>query len=263
MESVQDAAPVDLVDIACGTEHWRYNSTAGDISYAGYTYKPQAGLMCGDIEIARNVLRSTWEVTVPWSCVFVQEYLDGAPENVVTITNYRGQYNAAWDALYERVWAGFVKGVKFQESRKAIIRCVPAHAEIGTTGLALRCGRLCQVPLYSDACGLSKGDYLSGGTVEAISGFTLTSTTFRTQADGYWVGAPIMANGAKRTIIAHAYDVVTLNDTIPNIAIGMTFEAYAGCPRIDAVCDSRFGNLDNFRGQPHIPDKNVFVAGVN
>jgi len=80
--------------------------------------------------------------------------------------------------------------------------------------------------------------------------------------DGYWVGGPITANGATRMVLAHTYDTVTLNDTIPGLAVGMTFELYTGCNRTDTICDSRFGNLLNFRGQPHIPDINVFVAGT-
>jgi uncharacterized phage protein (TIGR02218 family) len=195
--------------------------------------------------------------------LFVQEYLDGAPEDVVTIVNYRGQYNAPWDALYERFWAGFVKSVRFSKGRRATVVCVPAQAEIGTSGLALRCGRLCQVPLYSSSCGVTQSSYLNGGTVDAIDGYTVDSTTFAEKADGYWTGAPFTANGATRLVIKHVYDTITLNDSIPGLTVGMTFEVYAGCDRTISTCNSRFSNALNFRGQPHIPDMNVFQTGVH
>lgn len=262
MISVERAGPVDLVDFACGATHWRLNSSAGDITYNGDLYKAQPGLMCGGIETARNVLRSIFEVTVPWSCDLAQEYVGGSPEGVVSVVNYRGHWGTPWNAPYERMWSGEVKDVRFKEGHKCVISCLSAHSDIGTTGLALRCGRLCQVPLFSSACGLTQASYTSGGIVSAVSGYTVTSPTFTNQALGYWVGGIFTARGASRFVIAHAWNVITLADAVPSLAINDVFTITAGCDRTLATCTSRFSNQANFRGQPHIPDVNPYLSGV-
>ena len=170
--------PIDLIDLACDADHYRYNSTTENITYDGDVYYAQAGLMCGEIEIARNVLRSQFDISLPWSCDFIQQFVGGAPEDIVTITNYRGQWNAAWDCQFERWWAGFVKEVRMEALHKAVVTCVTAMSDIGTSGLAIKCGRLCQVPLYSSSCGVTQSDYLNNGIVTAVSGYTVTAVIY-------------------------------------------------------------------------------------
>ena len=262
MITAERGAPIDLIDLACGSTHYRYNSTTGNVTDGGNVYYAQAGFLCGEIEIARNVLRSQFEVTLPWSCTFCQQFVSGAPEDIVTITNYRGQWSAPWDCQYERWWAGFVKEVRFDSAHRAVVACVSALSDIGSSGLALKCGRLCQVPLYSSSCGVTKASYRFGGIVTAVSGYTVTADLFATEDDGYWVGGTITARDATRLIIAHSDYTVTLSDSIANLAVNDAFVAYAGCDRTFAICDSRFSNTANFRGQPHIPDLTPNLQGV-
>jgi len=254
--------PIDLIDFAVGSTHYRYNSTIENLTYDGDTYYAQAGFMCGEIEIARNVLRSQFEVTLPWSCQFIQQFVSGAPESLVSVTNYRGQWNAAWNCQYERWWAGFAKEVRLESSHRAVVTCVSAMSDVGSAGLALKCGWLCQVPLYSDSCGVTQADYTYEGIVTAVSGYTVTAAVFGGQNYGYWVGGPVTARGATRLVIAHSGDTVTLSDTIPNLAVNDTLVAYAGCDRTFNTCDGRFGNRANFRGQPHIPNLTPNLQGV-
>lgn len=46
-----------------------------------------------------------------------------------------------------------------------------------------------------------------------------------------------------------------------DIATGHGFIAYAGCDREAGTCDSKFDNLDNFRGQPHLAGDIIYAPG--
>ena len=47
---------------------------------------------------------------------------------------------------------------------------------------------------------------------------------------------------------------------LPGLAVGVAFEAFAGCDRTFATCQSKFGNSLNFGGFPWIPAKNPFAG---
>ena len=53
---------------------------------------------------------------------------------------------------------------------------------------------------------------------------------------------------------------ITLHNIPEGLAVGVAFEAFAGCDRTFATCQSKFGNSLNFGGFPWIPAKNPFAG---
>ena len=76
--------------------------------------------------------------------------------------------------------------------------------------------------------------------------------------DGYLKGGDILVNSRRRKIIAHAGDTVTISPGIPGVAALQAFDAWPGCDHLIGTCHNKFGNLDNYKGQPNIPDENPF-----
>jgi len=275
--TVQDARPVDLLHFYTSGRNWRYAAAPFDVGYDADTYSAQAGVEISAVEVARNVLRSTLTIQLPWSCAFVTDCLTARPDEPIAIINYRGHasvttYGAGTYGAgiyggggFVAWWRGYVRTLRLDnEGRRANITCVPTVRMLGRTGLILRYGRACQVPLYSTRCGVTKSSYAASGTVLTVSSTTVTATIFGTQSDGYWVGGTLETSSASRMIIAHSGTSVTLAAAFSDaeLAVGDSFTAYPGCDHTASVCASRFANLLNYQGQPHIPTQNPMVTGV-
>jgi uncharacterized phage protein (TIGR02218 family) len=165
----------------------------------------------------------------------------------------------------ETVYMGDVVDVVFQQddrvgNRWAEIVIDPSTAAMQVTGLATRYSRKCQVELYSDLCGADRDDYNEIGTLDGVSGNVLESTVFGGEPpgyeDGYWSGGDIVANSRRRKIVNHTGNYITIQPGIPGLAAGQSFDAAPGCGHLPAICDVKFENLDDYKGQPNIPDDN-------
>jgi uncharacterized phage protein (TIGR02218 family) len=56
--------------------------------------------------------------------------------------------------------------------------------------------------------------------------------------------------------------VITLQQFMPNaIAIGDDYTISAGCDKQLATCKTKFNNVVNFRGFPHVPGQDMMVSG--
>lgn len=257
-KSVQDSQPVEIIDFACGSTHWRQCSGPLAVIYGGQTYSPQPGLRVAGFEDTGNWLRSNLEIETEWGNPLVALYPGTPPDAIVTVAIYRiqGANSSSW-------WSGYVADIRRKSGRKATIACVASLAALGTGSLALRCGRACQVPLYSSLCGVVQATYEVAGVVDGFSGLDVTSTTFATEADGYWVGGPITINGYGRIVLNHVGDTVTISQAIPGLAAGQALTVGPGCDHTVATCQSRFDNLLNYKGYPYLPTaKNPFLQGV-
>jgi len=256
--SIQDSTPVEIIDFACGSTHWRQTSSASAVSYGGQTYSPQPGLRVGAMEDSGNVLRSTCDIEAEWGNPLVALYPGTPPDAIVTVAVYRLQ-----DAEVSPWWSGYVADIRRQAGRRAKIRCVGSLSALGGGSLVLRCGRACQVPLYSSLCGLTQGDWEVAGTVTGVDGCDVTAVVFGTQADGYWVGGPIEINGYSRLVLDHTGTTVTISEVIPGLAVGQAITVAPGCLHTTAACEDTFDNLLNYRGYPLLPQgKNPYLQGV-
>lgn len=257
--TVQGFQPAELLDFACGATHWRYATVTSAVvnDVDSQIYQPQAGAKVGEIRVSRNALRAAVEIELPWSCPLVTLWMAGSLDAPVSILYYRGQ-----DGAFAVTWRGWVKLVRCTEGRRALFSCVASSNELGNRGFALRCGRLCQVPLYSAACTMVLDLWIDDtGVVASVLGDEVTAAVFDTYDAGYFVGGPFTALGIGRMMIEHAGSTVRLDHAIAGLDAGATFTAAPGCLHTEAVCDGTFENLDNMRAQKDSPDLNFFKAG--
>jgi uncharacterized phage protein (TIGR02218 family) len=140
----------------------------------------------------------------------------------------------------------------------------------------------CQASVGDARCTVVMTDYTTTGEVTAVtsarvfdtdlSGATvrLTPSTTGAPDEDYFAGGVLTwltGVNAGRSMEVRNNDVagkislqLAMSDTP---SPGDTFSVYAGCPKSIAVCESRFGNVLNFRGFPWVPgvDKVLKVGG--
>ncbi|MCB1501356.1 MAG: DUF2163 domain-containing protein [Bauldia sp.] len=118
--------------------------------------------------------------------------------------------------------------------------------------------RLCRVDLGSSECTVNLAPLSDDATVDEVvaadqiiittarpSGFfTFGKATFLTGANA----------GASNEVLLH--DQQTIRFFVPMtrpIAVGDTVRLVTGCDKTPETCHAKFGNILNFRGEPHIP----------
>jgi hypothetical protein len=255
--SLIEAVPYELHEFQLGESatFWRYADAPTDVVYGGHTF---AACYCsgGRIEQGGNVLKSQTIVKVDWRNPFAWQYTVAAPEEVVHYIRYKGH-----GADVMPIYRGDVVDVVFRQSdrqgkRWAEIVIDPVTAAMQRAGLVTRYSRhaaLCSTAI----CAVWPGDHNSG-TLDAVSGNTLTSAVFGEQADGWWTGGDIVVNGRRRKILQHIGDDIVISPGIPGVAAGQAFEVYPGCDHLVSTCHAKFNNREDYRGQPNIPDDDPF-----
>ena len=117
----------------------------------------------------------------------------------------------------------------------------------------------CRADLGDARCKVNLAPLTVTGTVTAATdryGFTDAS---RTEADGTWNGGLVTwtggANaGRKMEIGSFAGGAFTLFLPMPSaIAVGDAYSLQPGCDKSFATCKARYGNGNNFRGEPYVP----------
>lgn len=120
--------------------------------------------------------------------------------------------------------------------------------------------RLGSTALPAGLCNLALGPFTVTGTLTSAASRQVFTDTARTEADDYfgeglltWTGG---ANaGYSEKIKTYAADTFTLVRPAPfAVVAGDTYTAIAGCrKRADEDCKTKFANLLNFGGEPHLP----------
>lgn len=123
----------------------------------------------------------------------------------------------------------------------------------------------CRHTLFSTAkvgqcgyCGLSKSSFTHTGSVVSVDSHKWVFTISNTEATGYYSNGLVkftsgFNSGLSAVIKSHEGNKVTLMlPTAFSIQAGDTFEIQAGCDKTLETCKSKFNNVNNYGGFPHI-----------
>ena len=252
--SAHGGEPVEMYRFAAGTRAWRYTSADVAEVYLSETYEPypiKRGAFRQTAELAKTGL----EIRTPRDTPFVADMVASPLLDVVMLTVYRRHRG---DAETKTLWRGRVEGVRFEGS-EAVISCRMGSA-LKRIGLRRPAQRQCPYALYGLGCNVAAAVFAETGSLVSHTGAAVTSGVFAGHPDGWWVGGKIDFSGARRFIVAHAGDMVTLTSPVPGLAQGAAFTAHPGCDHTPATCDAKFGNLPNYGGAPAFPIKNPFTG---
>lgn len=256
--STQLGKPVELYEFTNGGLHYYYTSADHNVTHDGKTYTAYAIKRTAievTMEKGRNNLTLRAQRNLPVADIFRVQ----PPSSVVTLNVYRLHED---DPGQERVviWMGRVLNCKWEKTSEVVIHCEPVTGSLARPGLRRLYQRQCPHVLYGTKCGINKFDYQTSAELTAISGTTLTSPAFGGEANDYFAGGFIEfdlidGNTDRRLILSHTGNNVVISIPSSDLYVGITVRAYPGCNHTTSVCNSKFGNILNYGGQPMIPSK--------
>jgi uncharacterized phage protein (TIGR02218 family) len=254
---------ISLVD---GAVHG-YTDYDTAITVSGVTYNPAPGLQKVKMSMTANAEVSNQELASGWGLDVNEDDLRGGKFDSATIeVSWASWKNPSYGNLV--VFTGQLGEVTWTEEgfKADIVSFMKNLAKnIGNVFTAN-----CRHTLFSQGgagfvgkCGVSNSSFASTGSVGAITIPKWKFAISTSKADGYYDNGQITFtsgynNGLSAVIKSHVGGVLELYlPTAFVIAPGDTYTIYAGCDKTLATCKSKFNNVLNYGGFPHIkPDVN-------
>jgi len=127
---------------------------------------------------------------------------------------------------------------------------------------------LCE--LYTPSCRADLGDarctvdltpFTFTGTITSLTNNRKFKDSSRTEATGYFLGGKLTWTGGLNSGLAMEVKNWTLGSTefelmLPmpyTVQVGDTYSVHKGCVKTLAMCRDDFNNIENFRGEPYVP----------
>jgi uncharacterized phage protein (TIGR02218 family) len=119
----------------------------------------------------------------------------------------------------------------------------------------------CRAALGDRRCGVALPGLTARTNVTAVAGAVLTVASAPpglAHGSVRWLSGPL--RGMRALVLAQDGAVLTLADA-PGAAVsaGTAVELLAGCDKRAETCAGRFGNMANFRGEPHLPGTDLLT----
>lgn len=257
--SLATGQPVRLYEFQRGIFRWRYTDADRAMEYLTQTYEP--------IAISDDGVRQSGEagsddlaITVPHDLPVARLFRGAPPASEIGIV-VRDTHFGETDTLIR--YNGSVIGARFPAPGQAVLTCQSLSASMRRSGLRLAWERGCTHSLYDHNCRVVRETFAVPTTIATLTGTTITSAAFDAFSDGYFAGGYVewsIGSGEtdRRGIEAHVGGVLTLLGGTDGLQVAMGVTAYPGCPRTIDICNSRFNNVVNYGGIPHLPGKSPF-----
>jgi len=248
---------VELYKINVGQAGWYLTSSDQDQPYDGDLYLA-ASIGRGGIQQKSDLAKANIEVRLALDHELAQQLMTNFTEQVTTLTLFSKRASTT-----EVIWKGRLTNT---QPDKTFLKMVfeSVYTSMRRPGLRARFQKSCRHALYGRGCTLDPVDFAVAGTLNDISGNTLTVPEAASQADGYYTGGMVAApDGTFSYIADHAGSSLTLNRVSVALATafsisgaGLAVTIYPGCDHSYATCESKFSNDLNYGGFDYIPSKN-------
>lgn len=240
------------------------------LNFDGIDFEPESGFAPSAIEAGTGLAADMHDVTGALSSTRIRG------EDIA-----RGVYTAAEVLLYLVNWREPADRVLLSREQVGQIRRGEIAFEAEITGLAERLNQpvghaflhSCECRLGDAKCGID----LSAPAVRGAGVVTVATDPQQVSATGLgafeagWFtdGRLVWTSGANQGLEGHVKAHLTIgSDVLIDLWLapalpavpGDTFEITAGCNKTSATCGVKFGNIENFRGFPHIPGDDVAAS---
>jgi len=250
------ASPSALYKFQQGATKWCFTNKSVNVDFGGDTYVP-AVVSHGKIERTADVFRSEVDIELDRANEMALAFVPRGLGKVLSITIFR---IVGGDVIVE--WVGHVTSNKWSNER-FVLTCNISQSGLSKPALPRKYQRMCPFALYSIGCGLSENSFATIGTVYSTNGIAVVCNAAASKPDGYFIGGRIKnLAGYQRLIIGHESNNLTLFSPLSELRDGDSVWIFAGCDHTPETCSGKFGNIENFGGQPWIPDRNPFDGGI-
>ena len=243
-----------------------FTDNSRDITYGGLLYEAATGHTPSGVKTTSDLSVDNLEVqSILSSGKITEADLQAGLWDYATIEIMIVNYKALADGhmMLRKGWIGNVKTGRtiFVAELRGMMQ--PLQQSIGRIYTAA-----CDANLGDARCGVTLASYtVTGSVTTATSGRVFTDTA-RTEADNYFAGGLITwtsgDNDTYRMEVKSSTSagVITLQQAMPNATvIGDTYSLSAGCDKLLETCKTKYNNVINFRGFPHVPGQDKMIAG--
>jgi len=272
--------PVSLLLFRYGAavdEFFAYTNAEYERTHATVNYQP-VPISYGAIEASGSLDKKTLEVRTSLDNEVAELFRVSPPSYPISLVIRRGHLNDA-DNQFLVEWSGRVLSCA-RERNEAIFACEPISTSMRRTGLRRHWQYSCPHALYGPQCNANKAAATTTQTVVNVEnaaiilndGWEIPSRAVKAHGGIVeWTGP----NGTiRRTVIAINDDLVTLrlNGPTTGLTSGSEVEVSLGCNLrfehngtsfVDTDCQTIHNNIQNYGGQPWIPDDNPIGTNVN
>lgn len=234
-----------------------------DIVYDGVTYMAATGFTPSEIALKDDFSVTNHDVQsiLDSSAITEADLLAGVydyAEIQVMMVNYKAVADGV--VILNRGWTGQVQ-----------VRDNTFIAEV--RGLTQKINQqtgniyspLCRAILGDAKCTVNLASFTVASEVEEVnSGISFTDSAL-TQDPGYFTGGEVVwtsgnNDGLRMEVKDFLSGKITLALPMPyTIEVGDEFDIIAGCDKTHTTCKTKFSNLLNFRGEPHVPGQDTIL----
>jgi hypothetical protein len=259
--SVQDGAPLELYTFVLGATTYRLTSSLEDETFSSLAYAA-APIARAPIALVQLGKRRELEVTIDRTHALAVALLgNGVPSRAATMAilrTHRGETES------RQIWAGPIAQASLGGAYLKLRIPNGMDATFDVELPVARAQRGCQHMLYGPGCGVSRNDavFVTTGnqvatTVASVSGVSLVVAALPQPDQWARLGqAYHLASGESRSVLAQVGTTLTLDVPFATIGVGNDLAVYAGCDHSVATCRTKFSNVANFGGHPHMINEN-------
>ncbi|MEZ3140799.1 phage BR0599 family protein [Citrobacter braakii] len=252
--STSDGLPVTLFDfIRSDTVHYRFTNADQTITANNETWEPAAvsapGISTGTGD--------TLDITVPANSAVAALFRGASPSLKVRLYRLHAD-----DELMEikTIWIGTVYETKWQNINSLKLITYSIAATFNRNGLRLTWGRPCPYSLYDKNCRVNRELYAITSFIESLDGASINiidSFENGWLSGGYieWVADGITERRGLK--VQNGRNIGVIGGT-HSMCEWMEVTLFPGCERTINICNSKFNNVLNYGGQPHMPGKSPY-----
>ena len=239
-------------------EIYAFTSAAEDVTISGQVYTSAQGLNISSIEVAAGFAVDNLELTtLDDGTVFTKvEVLAGVWRNAdFTISRYN--WATPTDGVEVRM-AGTVGEVHLHRGYvTAELRGLQQYLQqpIGSVS-----SKTCRARLGDALCAKDLTSFTHTGTVTSAASAQVFTASAMAQAADYfaegiltWTSGPSTGLTVKVKGFASGGVFTLMLPMLQAVGVGNTFSVVAGCRKRLEDCVSKFDNVLNFQGEPHLP----------
>lgn len=260
--SIELSEPIEIYEFVFPTLTLYRTSYLRDFVYDGNTYVATP-MRRGQLAVvsSQDIPEMTVEMIITDTVVARYSGV-GIPPQKCRVTIRRVQQSSG---EARQVWSGYVSYCT-HKGKTATFKVANAYDDpLRTEVPAVVVSRNCNHVLYDQQCRLIKSAFELSTTVVSFTGRTLTLASVGGNPTGTYDFGLLFhtVSGEWRTIIVQTGTVVELDTVLPtSLAATNAVKIYVGCDKTVATCRTKFNNVGNFGGHPHLTFSNFFLIDI-
>jgi uncharacterized phage protein (TIGR02218 family) len=237
---------------------YAFTSFEDDVTISGQLYSAAQGLDISSIEISAGLAVDNLELTT---------LDDGSTFSRIDVLS--GRWNNAKFMIGRYNWASPADGIELrlvgtignvQLKRGQIVAELRGLQQALQQPIGSVLSKTCRARLGDSMCTKSLTAFTFSGSVTSVASNQAFTDSTKAQAADYfaqgiltWTSGPNNGLAVKVKGFSAAKQFTLSLPMISAIAIGHTFSVVAGCQKRLTDCSTKFSNVLNFQGEPHLP----------